>query len=110
MSFQQRRKSYCTPTGSGTYSVLYNKGDAFMLRLSKLANYSVVILATLARQPGEQVTAAQLCRNGRCYPCQPSAKLLEKASEVGACRGHAWRGGWLSSGEDAGNHYRCQHH
>lgn len=62
-----------------------------MLRLSKLADYSVVILATLAQQPGEQVTAAQLSER-TLLPVPTVAKLLKKLAKsghVGATRGAA---------------------
>ncbi len=62
-----------------------------MLKLSKLADYSVVILASLARDPSKQVTAAQVSEDTQ-LPVPTVAKLLKKlakSSHVKAIRGAA---------------------
>lgn len=62
-----------------------------MLKLSKLADYSVVILASLARDPSKQVTAAQVSEDTQ-LPIPTVAKLLKKlakSSHVKAVRGAA---------------------
>jgi FeS assembly SUF system regulator len=62
-----------------------------MLRLSKLADYSVVLLTTLAVRPNELVTAAQLSERTK-LPVPTVAKLLKKLAKSGhvnALRGAA---------------------
>lgn len=56
-----------------------------MLRLSKLADYGVVILAALARRPEEQVTASQLSEETH-LPVPTVAKLLKKLAKSGHVR------------------------
>ena len=60
-----------------------------MLKLSKLADYGVVLLATLARQEPEMLTASQLSTLTN-LPAPTSAKILKKMSRaalVKAARG-----------------------
>ena len=62
-----------------------------MLRLSKLADYSVVILATMARAPQELITASALSEK-TTLPAPTVAKLLKKMAKHGllnATRGAA---------------------
>lgn len=60
-----------------------------MLKLSKLADYGVVILATLARNPEQQLTAVRLAEI-TTLPAPTVSKLLKRYAKVGLL--HAQRG------------------